>query len=229
MKTTLNYFLFDYDGTLCHTHDTINRAIIETFKAYHLDVPAEEQRLQAIGSGSTIYQAIRAMHPMGKTLPIEQVNSMVNSYRAIYTDIDTQYTTLFGGAATLLSGLKAKGKIVAVLSNKGFQTVTKSLRSFDLEQYTDLLIADGSPVMKDLNMKPDPASYVSVIKKHFRIEADSEVLMTGDTYSDLLFAKNCGIKSCWASYGYGNQQACKSLNPDYQITSLKDFDKIVSL
>jgi len=224
---TLNYFLFDYDGTLCHTHDTINQAIIETFKAYHLDVPGEQQRLQAIGSGSTIRQAITAMHPAGKTLPLEQVDSMVNSYRAIYTDIDARYTTLFEGAAELLSGLKQKGKIVVVLSNKGIQTVTSSLRFFNLQQYTDLLIADGSPAMKNLNMKPDPASYVSVIKKHFHIQAPDEVLMTGDTYSDLLFANNCGIKSCWASYGYGDPQACKAMNPDYQITSLEDFAKVV--
>nr|WP_068888869.1 HAD hydrolase-like protein [Pedobacter panaciterrae] len=164
---TLNYFLFDYDGTLCHTHDTINNAIVETFKEYQLDIPGEAQRLQAIGSGSTIHDAIVAMHPTGKSLPLEQINSMVNSYRTIYTDIDALYTMLFEGATLLLSSLKAQGKTVVVLSNKGFQTVTNSIRFFDLEQYTDLLIADGSPVMKNLNMKPDPASYISVIKNHF--------------------------------------------------------------
>lgn len=200
---------------------------METFKAYHLDIPGEAQRLKAIGSGSTIHDAIVAMHPIGKSLSSEQVKSMVNSYRAIYTDIDAQYTTLFESATSLLSSLKAQGKIVVVLSNKGFQTVTNSIKFFDLEQYTDLLIADGSRVMKNLNMKPDPASYISVIKKHFRIPTDSEVLMTGDTYSDLLFAKNCSIRSCWASYGYGDPETCKTLNPDYVISSLTDFGKVL--
>lgn len=223
--TTLNYFLFDYDGTLCHTHNTINQAIAETFREYQLEVPEEQLRLAAIGSGITINEAMIHMHPEGRTLPSEQVKAMVNSYRAIYNDIDAQYTTLFEGATEVLSDLKEKNKTVVVLSNKGFQSVSNSLKSFHLEAYTDLLIADGSPLMQNLHMKPAPDSYVSVIKKQFRIQNDSEVIMTGDTYSDLLFAKNCGIKSCWASYGYGDQEACKGLNPDYQIDDLANFNR----
>eukprot|EP01133_Synstelium_polycarpum_P018576 gene18576-22228_t len=224
---TLNYFLFDYDGTLCHTHNTINHAIAETFKEFQLQVPDEQLRLAVIGSGVTINEALVNMYPEGNTLPSEeQIVSMVNSYRAIYNDIDSQYTTLYDGAATLLSSLKENNKIVVVLSNKGFKSVSNSLKFFHLEAYTDLLIADGSPVMKNLKMKPDPASYVGVIKKQFRIQNDHEVIMTGDTHSDLLFAKNCGIKSCWASYGYGDPEACKRLNPDYLIANLDDFSKI---
>eukprot|EP01132_Coremiostelium_polycephalum_P014352 gene14352-17438_t len=193
---TLNYFLFDYDGTLCHTHNTINHAIAETFKEFQLQVPDEQLRLAVIGSGVTINEALVNMYPEGNTLPSEeQIVSMVNSYRAIYNDIDSQYTTLYDGAATLLSSLKENNKIVVVLSNKGFKSVSNSLKFFHLEAYTDLLIADG-------------------------------MIMTGDTHSDLLFAKNCGIKSCWASYGYGDPEACKRLNPDYLIANLDDFSKI---
>lgn len=225
--TTLHYFLFDYDGTLCHTHNTINHAIGETFKKYQLEVPDEKLRLAAIGSGITIKEAMVTMHPEGKTLPTEEVIDMVNSYRAIYNDIDAQYTTLFDGAVAVLSALKSQNKTVVVLSNKGFQSVSNSLKHFHLDEYTDLLIADGSPVMQNLKMKPDPASYVSIIKKQFQIQNELEVIMTGDTYSDLLFAKNCGIQSCWAGYGYGDQDACKKLNPDYVIDHLADFSKMI--
>lgn len=148
---------------------------------------------------------------------------MVKSYRSIYGDIDVQYTVLFEGAAALLEGLKAAGKTIVVLSNKGFQTLANSLKFFGLDQYTDLLIADGSLTTLKLKMKPDPARYVSVIKEQFHIQDDSEVLMTGDTYSDLLFAKNCGIKSCWSAYGYGDKKLCMSLNPGYVIEELKEF------
>ena len=151
------------------------------------------------------------------------MEAMVNSYRSIYGDIDLQYTVLFEGAGALLEGLKAAGKTIVVLSNKGFQTVANSLKFFGLDQYADLVIADGSLTALKMKMKPDPASYVSVIKEQFHIQDDSKVLMTGDTYSDLLFAKNCGIKSCWASYGYGDKELCMSLNPDYVIEELKEM------
>ena len=56
-----------------------------------------------------------------------------------------------------------------MLSNKGFETVKNSLKVFNLEQYTDLLIAEGSPAMHNFKMKPDPSSYVHMIKKRFDI------------------------------------------------------------
>lgn len=221
--TPFNYYLFDYDGTLCHTQNTINHAMEATFREYKLDVPDEKVRLQAISSGMTIHDALVSMHPEGKNLPMEAVEAMVKSYRSIYGDIDVEYTVLYEGAAALLEDLKAAGKTIVVLSNKGLQTVANSLKFFNLDQYTDLVIADGSLTALKLKMKPDPASYVSVIKEPFRIQDDSKVLMTGDTYSDLLFARNCGIKSCWASYGYGDKELCMSLNPDYVISDLKEF------
>lgn len=222
------YFLFDYDGTLCHTENTIDHAIIETFKKYKLEVPNEQKRLDAISSGITIREAIVSLHSEGKTIDQEQLNTMVKCYRGIYNEIDSKYTTLFDGAAALLSKLKERNKTIIVLSNKGLQTVSNSLDFFDLAKYVDLVIADGSPAMENLKMKPSPASYISVIKKQFMIQNDNETIMTGDTYADLLFAKNCGIRSCWASYGYGDQQACRELKPDYLINTLTDFHKIIN-
>jgi phosphoglycolate phosphatase len=226
--TAINYFLFDYDGTLCHTQDTISQAMVETFQKYELAVPDQLTRQQVISSGVTIYEAMTVMHPQGKTLKASYLEDMVKSYRSIYSEIDGQYTTLYAGAGELLSALKAAGKTIVILSNKGYQTVENSLKFFELQQYTYLLIADGSPVMANLKMKPDPASYLSVIKKQFQIVNDQEVLMIGDTYSDLLFALNCGIRSCWAAYGYGDQQLCKTLNPDYEIQELTEFSRLVS-
>lgn len=221
--TQFDYFLFDYDGTLCHTQDTISHAMEATFREYQLDIPDIQVRLQAISSGMTIHDALISMHPEGKDLPMEYLDAMVKSYRAIYGDVDVQYTVLFKGADELLKSLKTAGKTIVVLSNKGLQTVVNSLKYFGLDQYVDLVIAEGSLIDLKLKMKPDPASYVSVIKKQFDIKDDNKVLMTGDTYSDMLFAKNCGINSCFAAYGYGDKELCLSLNPEYVIDELPDL------
>ena len=221
--TQFDYFLFDYDGTLCHTQDTINHAMEATFLEYELEVPDVQVRLKAIGSGMTIHDALISMHPEGKSLTVEQLDAMVRSYRAIYGNVDVQYTVLFNGATELLKTLKAAGKTVVVLSNKGLQTVVNSLKYFGMHEYVDLVIAEGSLTKLNLKMKPDPASYLSVIKEQFKITDDNKVLMTGDTYSDMLFAKNSGIKSCFAAYGYGDKELCMSLKPDYVIEDLEDL------
>lgn len=67
--TEFNYFLFDYDGTLCHTQCTINHAMEATFREHKLDVPKEQVRLKAISSGMTIHDALISTHPEGKTCP----------------------------------------------------------------------------------------------------------------------------------------------------------------
>lgn len=225
--TQFQYFLFDYDGTLCHTQDTISHAMEATFLEYQLDVPDIQVRLQAIGSGMTIHDALISMHPEGKKLPEACLDAMVKSYRTIYGEFDVQYTVLFDGANELLESLKTAGKTIVVLSNKGFQTVANSLKYFGLDHFTDLVIAEGSNAALKLKMKPDPASYVSVIKEQFEIRDDSKVLMIGDTYSDMLFAKNSGIKSCFAAYGYGDSDLCLSLKPNFIIDELQDMAEIV--
>jgi phosphoglycolate phosphatase len=214
------YYLFDYDGTMCHTQATITNAMQATLRKYQLEVP-EDKIQSAIGSGITIREALNTIHPFGNVLTPESLDEMVVSYRSIYHAIDAEHTTLFAGTRELLQNLKEQGKTIVVLSNKGFTTVERSLKYFDLEKYIDLTIADGS--LPGLQLKPDPSSYLTVIKKQFRIENDATVLMTGDTASDLRFAKNAGIKSCWASYGYGDQQTCTELQPDYTITALTEL------
>jgi phosphoglycolate phosphatase len=56
----------------------------------------------------------------------------------------------------------------------------------------------------------------------------SEFLMIGDTSADIAFARAVGIKSCWASYGYGDRETCRALAPDYEIASISDLIAIVS-
>ena len=46
------------------------------------------------------------------------------------------------------------------------------------------------------------------------------VLIVGDTEADILFAKNAGLRSCWASYGYGDEAVCKALAPEFILPDI---------
>jgi phosphoglycolate phosphatase len=50
--------------------------------------------------------------------------------------------------------------------------------------------------------------------------------MVGDTEADLRFARAVGIRSCWASYGYGDGDACRALAPDYEIAAFPELIEI---
>jgi phosphoglycolate phosphatase len=56
-----------------------------------------------------------------------------------------------------------------------------------------------------------------------------DYIMVGDTEADLCFARDVGIMSCWASYGYGDRDGCRALAPDYEIAAFPGLIQIVSL
>jgi len=53
------------------------------------------------------------------------------------------------------------------------------------------------------------------------------VLLVGDTEIDILFAKSAGVSSCWASYGYGDDERCRQLAPEHEISSIGELPALV--
>lgn len=212
-----NYYLFDYDGTICNTFPTISYAMNQAFEANGLSVPHETAMLKAVSNGGNLHDTIRWLHPEASASVVAAIS---NSYRQLYSDHDQRLTVLFDGAATVFRQLKEADKTIVVLSNKGIAAVEKSLQHHGLSELTDLVIAEGFAPQLNLRSKPDPMIYHSVITKKYPITDGREVLMTGDTHADIQFAKNAGIVSCWAAYGYGQPAACEALRPDFTIRQL---------
>jgi phosphoglycolate phosphatase len=51
--------------------------------------------------------------------------------------------------------------------------------------------------------------------------------MVGDTETDIQLAKNSGMACCWASYGYGEAERCRALEPEYEISSIAELPALV--
>lgn len=218
-----NYYLFDYDGTICNTLPTIVYSLQHAFEESGVKIPEEAAILKAVSTGINLHETLRVLHPDAAQLTTADTDVLVNAYRRLYMEHDPRLTVLFDGALTVFQQLKAAGKTVIVLSNKGVAAVEQSLQSHGLHALTDLIMAEG--VMPELQLKPKPDTmmYEAVIKKQFNIKDGREVLMTGDTHADILFASNCGIRSCWAAYGYGHPAICEELKPDFTIQGISDI------
>jgi phosphoglycolate phosphatase len=227
-RIACRYFLFDYDGTICNTLPTMNFALAQTFAAYQVKVPDEPERMKAIGAGLTLNDTIRLLHPDAAQLSQPEVDAMIKTYRQLYMDADEQLTELFDGTSAVFNHLKGLGKKIVILSNKGIAAVEKSLQFHGLFNLADLIVAEGIFPELKLKAKPDPMMYEAVISRQFNITNRQEVLMTGDTQADILFAKNCGLTSCWAAYGYGKQLDCEALQPDYTIQQISELLEMVT-
>jgi hypothetical protein len=87
-------------------------------------------------------------------------------------------------------------------------------------------------LLKQANIKFDPFADVSTdivaaLRRNQEIEAIK--LYRQATGVGLRFARAVGIRSCWASYGYGDRDGCRALAPDYEIAAFPGLIEIVSL
>jgi phosphoglycolate phosphatase len=98
---------------------------------------------------------------------------------------------------------------------------------FELLDFVDELIADGANGTSGMPMKPDPSLFNNILKPKYPEMRFDNCVMIGDTTADIVFARNCGLTSCWAEYGYGDKAACLQLKPEHIIDSIARVKDIV--
>ncbi|KAJ5677537.1 uncharacterized protein N7477_003170 [Penicillium maclennaniae] len=226
--------IFDFDGTLFDTHESISKTIKLTFDALlptHIPPESQIQRLIARGAGLT--DTFQALHPSPAEFTSTVEIEWIEKYRALYAAHGQLLIRAFPGSKNLLTELNARKIPIAIVSNKGVAAVKTALERNGLDGYVpeDLIVGDKTPGAK---RKPDPASFVDVLIPRLLeryglgdLESD-KVLVVGDTVADIQFAKNIGSKVCWCRYGYGDRAACQEQGPDFSIDSLEQIVEIVN-
>ncbi|GGE93643.1 HAD family hydrolase [Hymenobacter cavernae] len=216
--------LFDYDGTLCDSRQAIYHSLQQFFLTYNLPTPPEADVQRTVEMGLSAPVTLQVLQP---TATPAQIIEWVPIYRGIYAEQGEPLVKPFPGAQQVLAQAAAQGFTPVVFSNKGSRVLEASLERFEMLPFISLLIGDGSYPDKQLELKPSPMIFQQIIQPHFPEVPLDEILMIGDTQSDLLFARNCGIDSCWASYGMGDAAECRALGPTYEISGLAELDAVL--
>jgi phosphoglycolate phosphatase len=147
----------------------------------------------------------------------------VGVYRAIYLAEAAPFLKPYLGVAETLQGLYADGIKNLVISNKGSAAIHKSLAESDLDLFVDTVFCDEPNLPK----KPDPQILTRHVLPRYAGLSTDQILVIGDTETDILFAKAAGVASCWASYGYGEPDRCRALGPDHVITTIEQLPALV--
>lgn len=225
--------IFDFDGTLFDTHQSISHSIKLTFDALSpTQSPSESEVQRYISSGTGLSDTFRALtSSVGVAFDKDAEAEWTAKYREVYASDGQPLVRPFPGAKKLLQHLAARGIPVAIVSNKGVAAVATALARSGLADYVprELIVGDRTP---GATRKPDPSSYTAVLLPAIRqvhgvasLDA-SKVLEVGDTVADVQFARNIGAKSCWCRFGYGDAKACAELEPDYVVDTLEQVISI---
>ncbi|CAG8402112.1 unnamed protein product [Penicillium salamii] len=219
--------IFDFDGTLFDTHESISQTIRLTFHALlPAHTPPQNEIYSLIASGSGLTETFKKLYPFPVEFTATVENEWIEKYRSIYAIHGQPLVKAFPGAKDLLTEINSLGIPIAIVSNKGAEAVKTALRRNDLYGMVpeDLIIGDKTPGAK---RKPDPSSFCNVLAPTLQQRSSgqimaSQVLVVGDTIADIEFARNIGSKVCWCRYGYGDREACQALGPDFVVDALGD-------
>ena len=207
--------IFDLDGTLLDTKDAIAKSLNVTFEEIGLG-PYDWDRDIVRFFGRPFEEWAETLLKEAGRYSKEEVERVSDRMWENYSTTGVKHAKLMPGAVEVLNSLKKKGTRLAVATNMKSRNVKIFFSEFGLAEYFDK-VCTISDVEKG---KPHP-DQVECILRDLDI-GRKEVLMVGDSKSDLDFAKNAEVKLALLDSPWN-----QSFRPDYRIKKLEELLEIV--
>lgn len=215
----IKLILFDFDGTLVSSVEGIASCMGRVLRDFGYSSPTLQEVKNT--AGLTLEDSITKL--TGSKCTEAEIPLMVKAYRDLYVAAAAPLTRLFEGAVPVLAEIKRRDMKSVLVSNKGSAGLHGLLNALSISQFFDLVLTAD----RVRHTKPSAALYHGYIASEFSTITPEEILVVGDTESDLLFARNIGAKSCWAAYGYGRQTECMALGPNFTILHVAELTDLI--
>lgn len=183
--------IFDLDGTLLDTLEDLKNAVNAALR--HCNMP--ERTLDEVRCfvGNGIRTLMKRAVPDGESNPrFEEAFDYMKEYYDIHCKDNTRP---YDGIIELLDELKARGYIMAIVSNK-VDSAVKELSKEHFDKYMTSAIGE----MEGIARKPAPDTVIKALKE-CNITA-KDAIYVGDSDVDIATAKNSGLKCISVSWGF---------------------------
>ena len=197
--------IFDLDGTLLYTLDSIKKSVNTVLKNHSLP-PQPEQNIKKIVGDGVIDLMIRAFKASGSD---EQVGEdIVSEFRACFK-YDCDYNVKpYEGIPEVIEYLKTNDIKIACNSNKP-DVNAKLIVNKHFGDDFDFVLGNVDYLPK----KPDKAG-AELVLKELGIKKE-ECVYIGDSDVDVFTAKNLGCTSIGAAWGYRGREELENSGADY--------------
>lgn len=189
----IRLLIFDLDGTLADTIDSIREGVNLAMRKYHFPERSYEEVRLAIGNGSR--ELIRLSMPADAAADGALVDRVLSDYNVFYGETYSHCRSCYDGMLESLLCLKERGYTLAVLSNKQDVYVKALVRELLPEGLISL--AAGQT---DLPKKPDPTvPWMMAERLGF---SSAQTAFIGDSEVDVATARNACMMAVGCSWGY---------------------------
>jgi phosphoglycolate phosphatase len=204
--------VFDWDGTLIDSADTIVACIQAACRDLGLPVPDDACASHTIGLG--LHDALAHAIP---GLPQSEYAKVVERYRWHFLARDP-VIPLFPGAEAMLAGLRGRGHILAIATGKSRAGLARALDNTGLSGFfASTRCAD------ECAPKPAPDMLHELIEE--LDVSPAATLMIGDTVHDLKMAASAGVHALAVSYGAHEKPALVAQEPLACVDSIDELTR----
>lgn len=207
--------IFDLDGTLTRTQESIARPINMTLKYYGLpEQPVEDYNYFA---GDGIKNALeRALKAAGdtETAHLEEGLPMCRKWM---NEDPLYHVEPYPHVIESLHALKDKGIKIAVFSNKPHESAVNVVETIFGKGLFDHVQGQTDRIP----IKPDPAGVYEILKE-FGVKKE-ECLYFGDTNTDMMTGHNAGLYTVGVTWGFRPRAELEEYKADCIIDSAADI------
>jgi 2-phosphoglycolate phosphatase len=201
--------IFDLDGTLIDSYQAIYLSFQYVYQRLGLAPLSYEQVKKEIGLGLSKTFA----HLLGEDRKEEALRLFLEKYLQIYPE----KTFLLPGAREVLETLHRWEIRLAIATNKIGRISRSILQHFELDHLFDAMVGD-----EDVGQnKPHPEMLFLALEKMGL--AKEFVVLVGDSLTDIVTAKNAGLRVFAVPTGVKKREELEKGEPDILLSSLPDL------
>lgn len=211
--------IFDLDGTLTDTLESLTYSVNATLRELGLGQITPTQCKEFVGSGARrlIEQSIQATGDPEAS----RIKEAMEAYGRIFKIHCTYRVEPYDGIVDMLQELKKEGVQLAVLSNKPhLQTQDVVATFFEKDTFARVYgQQEGVP------RKPDPAA-VHMILEELGVSGE-ECLYIGDSDVDMLTGRAAGVPAVGVTWGFRSKEVLMEHGATYIVDKPEEIVSIV--
>lgn len=190
--------IFDLDGTLTDTLDSLVFSVGETLREMGLSEITRDECQAFVGNGARrlLEDSLEAAGDAGHT----RIDEAVAIYNRVFDTNCTYNVVPYEGIENVLNELKGRGIKTAVLSNKPHKQTVKVVGEILGEELIDWAQGQQDNVAR----KPDPEAVYTILDR-FGVSKD-ECLYVGDSEVDIRTGNNAGLTTIGVTWGFRTRE-----------------------
>lgn len=207
--------IFDLDGTLTDTLDSLLFSVNEMMKELGLPEITREQCRMYVGNGAKVL--VRKALESAGVREEEYFDKAFRTFQRIFDQNCTYHVRPYKGIVSLLAGLKAQGMKLGVLSNKPDRQAVHVVQEIFGDRAFDLVRGQREGVPR----KPDPAALLEMADN--LKSGLSEVIYIGDSEVDIKTGQAAGVKTILVSWGFRSTEDLIKAGAEQIVDSVQEI------